>query len=257
MDQLPPIVDAPCSSPLRPSAANAVSRRTVDSPFAAGHASPSQSLADAAAKESLSGRCRCWLRTKMVCDVDLSCYGIVLDENWHEADESKPVVIVVHGYNSCPARNQAMADAIRAAGFPCGTFAYPNDYTIVASAQLLSSELRRFHREHPDRRVVLVCHSMGGMVARACIEDSLYDPGNVDRVILIAPPTSGTRDRPLRRRHRRLGTLARARERRTLAAGARLGGRRPRRSGRRTVPRLAISRRTELAPAQSARSSTR
>ncbi len=85
-----------------------------------------------------------------------------------------------------------MADAIRTAGFPCGTFAYPNDYTIVTSAQLLSSELRRLRREHPERRVILVCHSMGGMVARACIEDSLYDPRNVDRVILIAPPTSGT-----------------------------------------------------------------
>ena len=40
--------------------------------------------------------------------------------------------------------------------------------------------------------MILVCHSMGGFVARACIEDSLYDPGNVDRLIMIAPPTHGT-----------------------------------------------------------------
>jgi pimeloyl-ACP methyl ester carboxylesterase len=148
--------------------------------------------AEAAARESFGVRCRCWLRTKIVRAGDLSCYGIVLDENWREADESKPVVIVIHGFNSSPARNQAIAQSIRAAGFPCGTFAYPNDYTIISSAQLLSSELRRFGREQPDRRVILVCHSMGGMVARACIEDSLYDPGNVERVILIAPPTRGT-----------------------------------------------------------------
>lgn len=143
-------------------------------------------------EESLSTRCRCWLRKKMVCDTDLSCYGIRLDENWQEADEDKPVVLVVHGYNSRPDRNEAMLDTIRAAGHPCGTFSYPNDYTITASAQLLSSELRRFHRDHPDRRVTLICHSMGGMVARACVEDTLYDPGNVDRMILIAPPTCGT-----------------------------------------------------------------
>jgi pimeloyl-ACP methyl ester carboxylesterase len=148
--------------------------------------------ADEAAKECLTGGCRNWLRTRIIRDVDLSCYGIVLDENWREADAEKPVVLVLHGYNSCPLRNQAMADAIRGAGYPTGTFAYPNDYTIVASAQLLSSELRRLHREHPDRRIVLVCHSMGGMVARACVENSLYDPGNIDRVILIAPPSSGT-----------------------------------------------------------------
>jgi hypothetical protein len=29
-------------------------------------------------------------------------------------------------------------------------------------------------------------------VARACIEDSLYDPGNVARLIMVAPPTHGT-----------------------------------------------------------------
>lgn len=172
--------------------ANVVLAAPVELAIPAGPSISAPNLADAAAKESLTGRCRGWLRTKMVRDVDLSCYGIVLDEKWHEADDSKPVVLVIHGYNSCPLRNQSMADAIRATGHPCGTFAYPNDYTIVASAQLLSSELRRFHREHPDRRVILVCHSMGGMVARACIEDSLYDPGNVDRVILIAPPTNGS-----------------------------------------------------------------
>jgi hypothetical protein len=33
---------------------------------------------------------------------------------------------------------------------------------------------------------------MGGIVARACVEDALYDPGNVDKLILIAPPTRGT-----------------------------------------------------------------
>jgi pimeloyl-ACP methyl ester carboxylesterase len=143
-------------------------------------------------EESLSTRCRCWLRRKMVRETDLSCYGLRLDESWQEADEDKSVVLVVHGYNSRPERNEAMLATIRSAGYPCGTFSYPNDYTIAASAQLLSSELRRFHHEHPDRRVTLICHSMGGMVARACVEDTLYDPGNVDRMILIAPPTCGT-----------------------------------------------------------------
>lgn len=156
-------------------------------------AAPAEPLpADSAVQESLGTRCRGWLRTKIVRDVDLSCYGIVLDENHRDADPAKPLVVVVHGYNSCPARNVAIAQAIRAADLPCGVFAYPNDYTIVSSAQLLSSELRRLSREEPDRRVILVCHSMGGMVARACLEDSLYDPGNVDRLILIAPPNYGT-----------------------------------------------------------------
>ncbi len=81
---------------------------------------------------------------------------------------------------------------IREAGFPCGTFAYPNDQTILQSAQLLSGELRRLAVQHPICRVALVCHSMGSLVARACVEDPLYDPGNVQRLIMIAPPTNGT-----------------------------------------------------------------
>jgi pimeloyl-ACP methyl ester carboxylesterase len=69
---------------------------------------------------------------------------------------------------------------------------YPNDHTIGESARLLSRELRRFAGRYPDRRVALVCHSMGGLVARACIEDRSLDPGNVERLIMIAPPTHGT-----------------------------------------------------------------
>jgi pimeloyl-ACP methyl ester carboxylesterase len=158
----------------------------------AASAKPSATPLDVAAPVSLGDRCRCWLRRKMVSEVDMSCYGLVLEEHWDRADAAKPVVVVIHGYNSSPEKIHAVVAAVHDAGFPCGTFAYPNDYAISASAQLLSSELRRFARVHPERRVVLVCHSMGGIVARACVEDTLYDPGNVDRLILIAPPNRGT-----------------------------------------------------------------
>jgi pimeloyl-ACP methyl ester carboxylesterase len=135
---------------------------------------------------------RAWLRRKMVRSCDLEKYGLRYDDRWDTADANKPIVILVHGFNSTPQQNAALMVPIRDAGFPCGTFCYPNDYMIRSSAQLLSSELRRLKREHPSRRVFLVCHSMGGLVARACVEDSRYDPGNVDRLIMIAPPTHGT-----------------------------------------------------------------
>jgi pimeloyl-ACP methyl ester carboxylesterase len=145
-----------------------------------------------AVQEASSGRARNWLRRKFVCKDDLACYRLAADEPTLAVSNDRPLVIIIHGYNSSPTRNQAMAAVIAEAGFPCGTFAYPNDYSISASAQLLSSQLREFARANPDRRVMLVCHSMGGLVARACVEDSLYDPGNVDRLIMIAPPNSGT-----------------------------------------------------------------
>jgi pimeloyl-ACP methyl ester carboxylesterase len=135
---------------------------------------------------------RSWLRRKIVRASDFKCYGIQLEDGWEKAAEKKPIVILVHGFNSSPAQNAAMMVPIREAGFPCGTFAYPNDQTILQSAQLLSGELRRLAIEHPNCRVALICHSMGSLVARACVEDPLYDPGNVQRLIMIAPPTHGT-----------------------------------------------------------------
>jgi pimeloyl-ACP methyl ester carboxylesterase len=137
-------------------------------------------------------RARSWLRKKIVCDDDLECYGLVLDENWEQKPVDQLVVVLVHGFNSSPLKNEGLMAPIRAAGFACGSFAYPNDYTILSSVQLLSEELQRFHRQHPQRRIALVCHSMGSLVARACIESALYDPGNVARLIMIAPPTHGT-----------------------------------------------------------------
>jgi pimeloyl-ACP methyl ester carboxylesterase len=136
--------------------------------------------------------CRAWLRHKVVRECDSAKYGLRTDDGWEKADATKPVVIMIHGFNSAPQQNLALMAPIHEAGFPCGVFAYPNDYIIRNSAQLLSSELRRFALQYPNRRVILVCHSMGGLVARECVENSLYDPRNVDRLIMIAPPTHGS-----------------------------------------------------------------
>ena len=150
-----------------------------------------QAAADSPAQCVRSGA-RSWLRQKFVCETDYKRYVLQFDDDVESARIDKRVVILVHGFNSTPLQNAAMMTTIRSAGLPCGSFAYPNDHTILASAQLLSNELRRFGRLHPRSRVLLVCHSMGSLVARACIEDPRYDPGNVERLIMIAPPTHGT-----------------------------------------------------------------
>src|SRR5262249_11848895 len=64
--------------------------------------------------------------------------------------------------------------------------------TIAKSAALLSQELRQLTQEHPNRKVALVTHSMGGLVARGAIENPALDPGNIAQLIMIAPPTHGT-----------------------------------------------------------------
>ena len=133
-----------------------------------------------------------WLREAIVSEEDLRTYGLKLDDRWQQADPRLPMVIVVHGFNATPDSTMGLLKSVRSAGYPCGTFAYPNDHKLHDSGRLLARELRRFGRLYPNRRVTLLCHSMGGLVAREAVENPRLDPGNVDRLILIAPPNGGS-----------------------------------------------------------------
>ncbi|MEX2316654.1 MAG: alpha/beta hydrolase [Pirellulales bacterium] len=151
-----------------------------------------ESISLGAAADPRPHRVRNWIRQRVVSERDLAKYRLELDDGWKKAAADKPVAILIHGFNSTPARNAGLLVPVRAADFPCATFAYPNDYTLRASAELLSRMLREFAREYPNRRVALVCHSTGSLVARACLEEPALDPGNVERLIMIAPPTHGS-----------------------------------------------------------------
>ncbi len=119
-------------------------------------------------------------------------YGLRLDEGWADAPPERTLVVMLHGINSDPNRLGSMLAPVRAAGLPCATFCYPNDQPIADSAGALAEALRKVKRDNPQRKVALLTHSMGGLVAREAIENKRLDPGNVERLIMIAPPTHGS-----------------------------------------------------------------
>ena len=119
-------------------------------------------------------------------------YGLVLEENWEDEATERPLVVLIHGLNSRPEEIEGLLAAVDEAGFARGTFRYPNDQSILDSAELLAKELAKIAQEYPDRSVSLVTHSMGGLVARAVIEDPQLDPGNVRQLIMVAPPNHGS-----------------------------------------------------------------
>ncbi|MCC6492294.1 MAG: hypothetical protein IT424_04665 [Pirellulales bacterium] len=138
---------------------------------------------------------RRWLRRRVLKAADEARYGLRFDRDWADAaarSPARPLVVLVHGFNSTPERNAAILVPIRKAGFPCAAFAYPNDWELAESAAILSRQLKRLHDQHPNVSVALVTHSMGGIVARVCLERGDLDPGNVTRLIMIAPPSQGT-----------------------------------------------------------------
>jgi pimeloyl-ACP methyl ester carboxylesterase len=119
-------------------------------------------------------------------------YGLTLDEDWERFPSDQAVVVLIHGYNSTPDSLDALHKAVHEAGHPVAVFAYPNDGPLDESAALLCVELREFAANHPERRLDIVAHSMGGLVARAVIEDPELNPGNVRRLIMVATPNQGS-----------------------------------------------------------------
>jgi pimeloyl-ACP methyl ester carboxylesterase len=119
-------------------------------------------------------------------------FGFRLPANWEQSDQQQPLVMVVHGFNSSPERFEPLASAFRESGLVAGTYSYPDDQPIAASAEQLSRDLKGIGSSQPQRRIALVTHSMGGLVARAVIEDPDLDAGNVSHLIMVAPPNQGS-----------------------------------------------------------------
>ncbi|MBA3480954.1 MAG: hypothetical protein H0T51_03970 [Pirellulales bacterium] len=152
-------------------------------------------VATSGVREAADYSFRRWLRNRVWDEEDEARYGLQPEDGWREAAEASPelpLVVLVHGFNSTPQRNAAVLEPIRDAGYPCASFAYPNDWDLREASALLSRQLKSFAEAHPKQKVALVTHSMGGLVARACVENSELDPGNVTRLLMIAPPSQGT-----------------------------------------------------------------
>ena len=120
-------------------------------------------------------------------------YGLRLDEDWLEVSSMRPMVLLIHGFNSDAGSLSGLHEKLRDKNWPCAVFDYPNDGPIDESAALLAAELVAFRESHPERQIVIVAHSMGGLVARAVIEDGELNPGGVSRLIMIATPNQGSR----------------------------------------------------------------
>jgi len=119
-------------------------------------------------------------------------FGLEGPDGWGLAAPDRNLVVLVHGFNSRPEQLAALVDAVRDEGFASAGFRYPNDQPIAESAELLAGELRNLAAAHPGRGVSLITHSMGGLVAREAVENPALDPGNVEQLIMVAPPNHGT-----------------------------------------------------------------
>lgn len=93
-------------------------------------------------------------------------------------DPHKVPVLLVHGLQSTPVAwapmvNAFWADPVIRRNYQVWVFGYPSGYPIPYSAALLRRQLERLDQTYPNhRRIILVGHSMGGILSRLMISNS-------------------------------------------------------------------------------------
>jgi pimeloyl-ACP methyl ester carboxylesterase len=107
-------------------------------------------------------------------------------------DPNKIPIVFVHGLQDTPVGwvpmvNALWSDPVLRRNYQVCVFSYPSGYPIPYSALLLRRELDAFDRTFPHHRpIVLVGHSMGGIISRLMIADSGGD--KVWRYFFGKPP---------------------------------------------------------------------
>ena len=128
-------------------------------------------------------------------------------------DPRKTPVLIVHGLMSSPATwvpmvNTLRADPVLRHNFQFWYFSYPSGYPIPYSAALLRHELDAIDKAYPQhKRMILVGHSMGGVLSRLLLSDSgdalwLANFGKPPAQVHLSPSTEAFLHDSLFFRHR-------------------------------------------------------
>jgi pimeloyl-ACP methyl ester carboxylesterase len=93
-------------------------------------------------------------------------------------DRNKVPVLMIHGLQDTPATwapliNELRSDSQINQRYQFWVYNYPSGYPFPYSAELLRRELDRVNKTYPDhKKIILIGHSMGGLVSRLMVTDS-------------------------------------------------------------------------------------
>ena len=93
-------------------------------------------------------------------------------------ERNKIPVLMIHGLQDTPATWAPLLNELRSDGqinqrYQFWVYNYPSGYPFPYSAELLREELDRVNKTYPDhKKIILIGHSMGGLVAHLMVTDS-------------------------------------------------------------------------------------
>lgn len=105
-------------------------------------------------------------------------------------DTPPPVVVLVHGLGRSPRSLWLMEHAARRRGYRVVNVGYPSRRGDVgAHARTL---VARVERDAPGAPLLVVTHSLGGIVLRQAVASGALPAARVRRAVMLAPPSRGS-----------------------------------------------------------------
>jgi pimeloyl-ACP methyl ester carboxylesterase len=117
---------------------------------------------------------------------------IELDDDWIERTKHRPLVVCLHGLKSEPERFDSFRVFLRAAGYATAAVRYDDHQSIATSAQQVSTIADKLFNDPKSPELVLIGHSMGGLVAREWAENPDLENERVIGLITAGTPHAGS-----------------------------------------------------------------
>ena len=106
-------------------------------------------------------------------------------------DSEKIPVLFVHGANGTPANWQQMVEKMDRDRFQPWLLYYPSGVRLDMLGKILSSEIEDLRMRYPFDQLIVVCHSMGGLVGRSALNRLAEQHQGCPLFITFATPWGG------------------------------------------------------------------
>ncbi len=115
-----------------------------------------------------------------------------LDSDWRSRTEERPLVVCLHGLKSQAEKFSDLRSHLRQHGIATASISYNDQLSIDESANQVSQFVAHHFSGAKHPKLVLIGHSMGGLVAREWTEDATLNNQSIVGLITVGTPHRGS-----------------------------------------------------------------